>query len=194
MSVDPWELNDLWERSRPECPPIGHLLRRRMPDRWVRFHSLPRGRRHPLSAADHAEILSRYNSVLSAVLGESGCAAIYLVTVTYGIGDGAAGTEPVVVGLHPDAVPWMRAVNPDDPEDACDLHVSRSEFTPGCLDELLRYVADDRTSGVIVTDTSLQWLMHPYDGGIDVIAPSTTARDRLAARFGDWLSDRPDGL
>lgn len=194
MSVDAEQLSGDWSREWPDSPPIGHLLRRRMPDRWVRFHSLPRGRRNPLGADDYDEVLRRYNSVLAAMLGESGGDAVYLVTVTYGADDGAAGTEPVVVGLHPGAVPWMRAVNPDDPEDAYDLHVSRTEFTPGCLDDLLRYVADDRTSGVIVADRSLQWLMHPYDGGLDVIAPSVRARDRMAARFSGWLSDRPDGL
>ena len=49
-------------------------------------------------------------------------------------------------------------------------------------------------SGVIVTDVALRWLFHPYDGGMDVIAPSVRERDRLAARFHTWLSDRPDGL
>ena len=136
----------------------------------------------------------RYNTVLAAALGENDCAAIYLVTVQYGAGDLAAGTEPIHVGLHLGAAPWMHAVDPDDPEVAYDLHVSREQFTPGVLDELLRYVADDRTSEVLVTGVSLRWLFHPYDGGMDVIAPSVQERDRLAARFGTWLSDRPDGL
>ena len=165
-----------------------------MHDRWVRLHTLPLGRRCPTGAADHDEVLRRYNTVLAAVLDESGSTAIYLVTVAYGADDLAAGTEPIHIGLHPGAEPWMRAVDPDDPEVACDLHVSRRQFTPGDLDDLLRYVADDRTSDMIVTDTSLRWLVHPYDGGMDVIAPSGAERDLLAARFGAWLSDRPDGL
>ena len=136
----------------------------------------------------------RYNAVLTEVLGECGSAAIYLVTVEYGSGDLAAGTEPIRVGLHPGAAPWTHAVDPENPEVAYDLHVSRHDFTPGDLDDLLRYVADDRTSEVVVTDTSLRWLFHPYDGGMDVIAPSAAERERLAARFSTWLSDRPDGL
>lgn len=83
----------------------------------------------------------RYNTVLAAALGENDCAAIYLVTVQYGAGDLAAGTEPIHVGLHLGAAPWMHAVDPDDPEVAYDLHVSREQFTPGVLDELLRYAA-----------------------------------------------------
>lgn len=194
MSVDTAQLTVGWRESWPDCPPIGHLLRGRLHDRWVRFHTLPRGRRVPSGAADYREVLRRYNTVLSALLGESHSAAIYLVTVEYGDGDLAAGTEPIHIGLHPGAVPWMHAADPVNPEVAYDLHVSRQGFAPGDLDDLLRYVADDRTSEVLVTDTSLRWLFHPYDGGMDVIAPSVGERDRLAARFGTWLSDRPDGL
>ncbi len=38
------------------------------------------------------------------------------------------------------------------------------------------------------------WLYHPYDGGADVIARSSLERDGLAARYGSWLSDHPQGL
>lgn len=165
-----------------------------MSDRWVRFHALPGGKRHPCDARGYREALGRYNAVLAAMLDESGSDAIHLVTVEYGAGDLAAGTEPVFVGLHPAAVAWMKAAAPDDPTEAYSLHVSRQRFRPGDLDDLLRYVADDRTSGVIITDAQLGRLFHPYDGGMDVIAPSVAERDRLAARFGEWRSQRPDGL
>lgn len=165
-----------------------------MHERWVRFHSLPLGKRYATDAGEGREVLTRYNAVLAAGIAECLCAAVYLVTVEYGPDDGAAGTEPIHVGLHHGAVPWMHAVDPDDPEVAYDLHVSQEQFTPGTLDELLRYVAEDQTSEVVIADTSLRWLFHPYDGGMDVIAPSVQQRDRLAARFAAWRSDRPDGL
>lgn len=139
-------------------------------------------------------MLARYNTVVAAALAETGTETLLLVTVQYGPDDTAAGTEPVFVGLHPGAAAWMRAVDPEDPEVAYDLHVSRERFTPGDLDDLLRYVAEDRTSDVVITDPALRWLIHPYDGGVDVIAPSVEDRERFATRFAAWLSDRPDGL
>lgn len=175
-----------------------------MPERWVRFHSLPQSKRYPTSPREHAEVLRRYNAVLTAVLGESRSAPIYLVTVEYGArasvpgesGPGACATagEPIHVGLHPDAVWWMQATDPDDPEMVYGIHVSRRVFTRGNLDDLLGYVSEDRASDVVVADDSLHWLFAPYDGGMDVIAPSVAQRDRLAARFSEWLSQRPDGL
>lgn len=194
MSVDTKELTRRWHECWPQCPPVGFLFRHRMPDRWVRFHSLALGKRYPTSAVEYQEVLNRYNTVLEAILAESDSAAIYLVTAEYGAGDMAAGTEPIFVGLHDGAVRWMRAVDPDDDEVGYDLHVSRERFTPGDLDGLLRYIADDRASEVVVVDSALRWLFHPYDGGMDVIAPTADDRDRLAARFGTWLSERPDGL
>lgn len=161
-----------------------------MPDRWVRFHSLPHAKRYPSTADEYREVLVRYN----AVLNELRCAAVYLVTPAYDSGDSAAGTEPIHVGLHPGAVFWTHAVDPAGPEVSYDLHVTREDLTPGRLDGLLRYVADGRACEVVITDTELRWLFAPYDGGMDVIASSAAERDRLAARFHTWLSDRPDGL
>lgn len=194
MSVDTAELTLRWRQSWPACPPIGHVFRHHMPDRWVRFHSLPAARRYPTTPAEYHEVLHRYNAVLAAMAAETGSATIYLVTVDYGDADLAAGTEPIHTGLHPGAQAWMRAADPADSESVYGLHVSREDFATGSLDDLFRYVAEDRTSGVVIADTSLRWLFHPYDGGMDVIADSPGERDRLAARFSSWLSDRPDGL
>lgn len=165
-----------------------------MPERWVRFHTLASGGRYPTTPAEYIEVLHRYNAVLSALLDESGSAAIYLITVEYGPGDSAAGTEPVNVGLHSGAQPWMRVPDPADHELTYLVHVSGEGFAPGVLDDLFRYVAEDRTSDVVVADESLCRLFHPYDGGMDVIAASTAERNGLAARFASWRSDRPDGL
>ncbi|MFI6843217.1 hypothetical protein OG535_10485 [Kitasatospora sp. NBC_00085] len=63
-----------------------------------------------------------------------------------------------------------------------------------CLDQLLRAVADDAAADVLITDTGLERIHHPYDGGADVLLTSTDERDRLRARHADWLSSHPDGL
>jgi hypothetical protein len=190
MSVDVEALTRLWQQLWPQCPPIGYLLRYHMPDRWLRIHTLPNSQRYPVNASDYEIVLHRYNAVLS----ELGATEIHLITPEYQADDLSAGTEPIHVGLHPGAVKWMHAVNPDDPEIAYDLHISRQQFQPGILDDLLRRVADWQATGVLVTDTALRWLFHPYDGGADLIASSAIERDQLKTRFKEWLSPRPDGL
>jgi hypothetical protein len=190
MSIDPSDLTRRWEQSWPQCPPIAYRFKTCMHDRWIRFHSLPGSKRYASSEAEYEIILHRHNTILR----ELGATEIYLMTVEYDVDDLAARTEPVHAGLHPNASRWMRAADPDDPDMAYDVHVSQLRHEAGVLDDLLRYVADDRAGHVIVTDTALRWLYHPYDGGADVILPSSTERDQLKAQHSEWLSDRHDGL
>ena len=62
------------------------------------------------------------------------------------------------------------------------------------LGAILGAAAERDLSEVIVGPESLDWLYHPYDGGVDVIARSSEERDCLRAQFAEWLSPRPDGL
>jgi hypothetical protein len=62
------------------------------------------------------------------------------------------------------------------------------------LDELLRAVANDEISNVILGPTDLRWLHMPYDGGADAILPTRLERDLLRTRHHDWLSLHPEGL
>ncbi len=59
------------------------------------------------------------------------------------------------------------------------------------FDHFLRAAADRRLAG---GPPDLRWLYHPYDGGADVIAPSSVERDKLKSKFAAWLSDHPQGL
>jgi hypothetical protein len=49
-------------------------------------------------------------------------------------------------------------------------------------------------ANVLLADAGLRWLYHPYDGGMDVMLPSTAERDVLRDRYRDWLSVHPSGL
>jgi hypothetical protein len=62
------------------------------------------------------------------------------------------------------------------------------------LDRLLRLVADHVTSDVIITNSELNWLYHPYDGGADIIANSAAQRDQLRTAHPDSQSAHPQGL
>ena len=45
-----------------------------------------------------------------------------------------------------------------------------------------------------ITDLSLERIHHPYDGGADVLLPTTAERDALIQRHTDWLSRHPNGF
>jgi hypothetical protein len=108
-------------------------------------------------------------------------------------------TEPELLELDPHAMPWRCvAMHRHDSifAEPTYWHVFVNErfWTPGLFDALVRKIADDVLANVMIVAVDGKWLLHPYDGGMDVILESSTARDKLKGRFGQWLSWRPDGM
>jgi hypothetical protein len=81
-----------------------------------------------------------------------------------------------------------------DPESWMHFYAGETVWSRSVLDDLLRRVADDQVGDVTGADPGLRWLYHPYDGGMDVILPSSADRDALRDRHRDWLSAHPRGL
>ena len=189
-------LTERWAAEWPTTPPIGYLLRLNVPDRWVRFHSLPESKRYPDSPEEMAVVLDRHNTLLSELV-ETECEgegqALLVITCAWGDRQDLA-RDPHLQAVDGLAAYWQSIFDPKWREAWTHLWVSRSKWQAGCLDPLLELVAEDRTADVIVAPDSLAWLYHPYDGGADVIASSVAIRDRLSDEYREWLSTHPTGL
>ena len=182
-SSDAWRetLDGLWDRKWPETSPVAHELRAIHADVWVRFHSLPDSKRHAETDAEYATVLSRHNAVLDALGLQDTC---LVIAPRYA-------EQPLDPSVHE----WhWRTVRSDTFFEPVELYTFTVDYPSKGVDGVLREVADDRLSGVILAPLELDWLYHPYDGGADVLAPSQAERDRLRESFAEWLSSRPDGL
>lgn len=188
----------LWRERWPSGPPVAHTFRSTYADRWVRFHSLPGSKRYPEFEDEYAIVLHRYNTVLDELFAG---AEVFVVTLDWYWSD--TPTEPTRHPeprrtLHPGGVHWWTESDEDDPDP--ELHTrtrfyaDRRPWQHGCVDRLLRAVADETLVEVFITDTGLQRIHHPYDGGADVILTTPAERDRLRAKHADWLSGQPSGL
>jgi hypothetical protein len=184
----PATLTELWRRRRPHCPPVGYKLRDAYRNVWVRFHSLPGSKRYPENEGEYAVVLERYNTVLDELFAGGD---VYVITPVW-----TAGAEDPP--SPPEAGYWQSLLVEDDPEPEfrtyCHLYAARRSWRHGCLDPLLRDTADDKVAGVLVTDTRMHRVHHPYDGGADVFLTTSEERDRMRNRHADWLSTRPSGL
>lgn len=181
-------LTTAW-RTRWGRSPIAYQLRGWHADRWVRFHSLPGSKRYAETEEECEIILDRHHRVLAELGAQED---LYVVAAYFEDEKGRVSPDP----RHPGAVPWL-TIEPDDNspyEIAARLYASMTRFDRQTLDPLLRGVADDELSGVIIAPLDLRWLYHPYDGGADVIAPTAHDRDILKNRHTDWLSTHPAGL
>lgn len=193
-------LTERWESRWPRCRPIGHELRTCAADRWIRFHSLQGSKRYAETVHERSEVLARHNAILSylfrLVEPDTGRPVALVFTSAWGAPDDRR-RKSDLVAADPSASFWRSDEWDPDPESgAVWTHrwVSARPWSPGCIDALLALVGDWRTADVIVAPFSLAWLYHPYDGGADVIAPTSAERDRLAFEFGSWRPDNPQGL
>lgn len=191
--VDPVALSTLWDERWPGCSKLPYELRG-IPERWVRFHTLPQSKRYPETEAEYETVLTRHNTVLADLATDS---EVLVVTVSYSDArDSRECRSPETLAVQSDAVYWTSVCMDDEPdfESWMHLHVSRERWSSGGLDALLRHVADEVIANVVIADAGLRWLYHPYDGGMDVILPSTIERDALRCRYREWLSVHPSGL
>jgi hypothetical protein len=187
-----------WQQWLPGCDPVAHQLRMAFPDRWVRFHSLPGSKRYPEGEAEYATLLERHNRILGALAQPE--EAIILLSTGYSTSPEPVRPQPEWQLLDPMALPWrMVAMHELDAPfflAPSYWHVFASErvWQPSHLDPIIRLVADDVLANVMVVSPDCRWLLHPYDSGMDVIAESSAARDRLKRGHARWLSARADGL
>ena len=187
------ELSELWPARWPDVRPIGHRLRGG--DQWVRFHSLPESKRYADNDDEYAELLRRHRAVLGdlAALG-AGPSGLWVITCTWSAGPDPLPRPAPLAAATPDSAYWQ-SLPPDDYSEAwTHLFAGRVGLDDQGLDTLLCLVADGVTSDVILADADLRWLYHPYDGGADVIAPTSADRDVLQDRYAAWLPDNPSGL
>ncbi|WP_217280591.1 DUF3885 domain-containing protein [Kibdelosporangium persicum] len=190
------DLSALWRRQWPECPPLAHTLKHAHCDRWVRIHSLPGSKRYPSHDAEYDIVLHRHNTILDELFhGQE----VRIVTA-----DWSDATDAPVLPAHhelrnPGALHWTSVRTDEDETDPdfityTHLYASRRPWRSGLVDDLLRAVADDVTGNVMITSLSFDRVHHPYDGGADILLPTTGERDALKHRHTDWLSAHPLGL
>ncbi|MCZ4100419.1 MULTISPECIES: hypothetical protein [Streptomyces] len=194
VGFDSEALSALWRERRPLGPPVAHRLRSVYNDRWVRFHSLPGGKRYPENEHEYTTVLDRYNTVLDGLfVGRD----VYVVTTAWSVPPAEAEHPATRRDADHGASRWTTLTDAEDPDLDSDVHthlyVSRRPWQSGCIDTLLRHVADDELAGVLVTDTDLRRIHHPYDGGADVILATPQERDALRDEHRNWLSSHPSG-
>jgi hypothetical protein len=185
-----------WDLNFAGVPPIGSELRETLRERWVRFHSLPNSNRYPDNEGGYAELLGRHNMVLAELTNP--LESVKLITAGYSDHAEPVRSYPKLPTIDPNAKFWRTVV--DDVTDQGDgpdywhFYLSEWTFRPGVFDPLIRSIADEEVANVLIAASDLRWVLHPYDGGMDVIAPSVEERVRLRDRHSNWCSHRADGL
>lgn len=185
------ELTFYWMSTYGSTTPFE--LRHKFHQRWVRFHSLPESKRYAESDAEHQIVLERYNSILAALAEDR--ESLLLLSTGYSETPTPVREDPHLAEFDPGARHWW-SIAPEDDGESSYKHIFVSEWAwkRNIFDPLLLLVADWTVANIHIVSVSSNWVLHPYDGGTDVILPSTNERDRLKQKFCPWLSQHEDGL
>ncbi|MFF1615312.1 hypothetical protein ACFVYA_46890 [Amycolatopsis sp. NPDC058278] len=189
-------LSTLWRQQWPECRPFADELKLAYRDRWVRFHSLPESQRYPGTEAEYDIVLHRYNTVLDELFhGQE----VRIITADWSDTPEVPAPSAQHTLWNPGAHHWTSMLTDEDEPDPdfvgyTHLYVNCRPWRPGLVDDLLRAAADYVTGGVMITSLAFDRVHHPYDGGADILLPTTGERDALKHRHTDWLSLHPSGF
>ncbi len=188
MAIDIKAFHNKWRGKFSDLEPRVELLRGACQDRWVRFYTLPEGKRYAEEPEERETIINRIYSVLSELTDSQ----MLIVISTAWSPKPLPGDEDRAQsgGILPKTY-WMSfPENPDEtnPEFLSyrHLHVQEVDIKDKLLESLFKKVAEDEIAGLILTDSALEWLFCPYDGGMDVIARTANERHALQLRFSEW--------
>ncbi|MGD1953863.1 MAG: hypothetical protein ACFBZ9_01200 [Sphingomonadales bacterium] len=188
------KIDSYWKNAFPDISPVGWELRERLPERWVRFHSLPGGKRYPESPKERAIVVERASAVAAAVLGEKG--PYYVLAYVYEPDPDLPFSVENTWRYHGIPLDQRFTCLEDSEADAArivvftgatyDLGASFEAAVLGIAEELSpRSIWVSPTTGAVYA---------PYDGGLDITLPQPADIQQLKAKFKKWLSKRSDGL
>lgn len=166
-----------WNLAYPGTEPMGWKLRDgAMP--WVRFHGLPNSKRYAESASERATILSRANALGADLLG--------------------VGKRCWVVEARADDIVRQAEFigsyeeEPDGP--IWKYYVREECWIAGKFDSEIAEIADDGPFYLVWISREHGGIFAPYDGGFDLFPASEERAIHLRTVYGEWLSEREDGL
>jgi hypothetical protein len=175
-----------WAEELPGVCPLGGLA---LPEhRWVRFHSLPGSRRYPrrglTGRRDWRELLNRHTALIEEL-----CAlapAGFLSRPKWPQNDLAFPGNARWRSTGLSWLPWAEVDTCDALEGPPLIFMAAPITWPAqWADRWLRAVAKYEVSGALIA-ADLSWIAAPYDGGIDLMLPTTELRDAFQERHAAW--------
>jgi hypothetical protein len=189
-----------WAKNFPEIPPINHLFKHLLTDRWLRIHSLPEAKRYAQTAEEWAILLERQNTIFNDLMPQN--EKICIVSGIYS-NDNKVFDKAVFDGL-----PYFKTLNFKELEAIDMFKMSKDWFDEGIkftpcfaeeiyaphkFDSLLKSIANDEWR-LFFIDPKSRTIIAPYDGGVDIIINGEHPLSMYKEKYKNWLSDRADGL
>lgn len=187
---------DYWNRTYPNSLPIGHELKHVFNERWFRIHSLPKSKRYAETIEETSIMLNRQNELIEDIFG--GNQEFYILVGLY--------NSDLTKEQNVNEFDWnsfqhvmdipLHKVRPEEHEGVPDFYqifISKTTWTLHQIDELLVKLANDEVKATFIC-TNNNRIIHPYDGGVDIILENEQTMQAYKQRYSNWLSPREDGM
>ena len=187
---------ELWHDRFPWTPPVGYRLRENVPNRWVRFHSLPRSKRYPDTAEEFDTVLGRANALADQLFEEGDRFWLVASRPEQVPNAESFDVEPFTLTRFnlPKVFTWEDAQESVEDRLLWSSHAELLTWRTAAYDDIFRKIADDDECAVIFATADLSSILAPYDGGFDLILANADDAFEIESKFNFWLSDRTDSL
>lgn len=177
------EFEQNWHKFYEGLPPLGHVLRKKFYDSWVRFHALPKSKRYADTEAEREIILSRANSLAIEIFGAS--KTLWLVSMST---EGWSDEDEFIPRLKARHIlNWTAQEDDWLAPDTYPFWGVKIVWKPKSIDWLFTCIADE-ISGALMFEPESGLVFAPYDGGFDIIGLEKKRIEFLETKYADWMS------
>lgn len=184
------QFSQFWNSIFSGSLPLMHLLREEKRPQWVRFYSLPEGKRYPANTAEMEEILKRYNCVADTIFDDN--EPLWLVS---DVGTEKSETNQILkfLAMKFKSTGIKSYTDSDNDKFRSRFFYKQAHWKVGGFDDLFSLVSNEKMPPLLFVNQKAQ-LFYVYDGGMDVILPNADQLSHIKRQFVQWLSPLASGL
>jgi hypothetical protein len=191
---------NFWTEHFGDLPPISHLFKHLLSDRWVRIHSLPEAKRYASTPAEWSILFKRQNTIFEEFLAPE--EEIYVLTGIYSTELAPCDATALYDLPFQQTIDFQQLTSVDmyqlsqkwvDEDTVYTPFVAATRWQPSTFQPVLQAVANDEWRLFFLAPKS-NTIIAPYDGGMDIILNKATSVAAFKSKYQDWLSRRDDGL
>jgi hypothetical protein len=189
-----------WAENFPNTPPINHLFKHNLSEKWLRIHSLPEAKRYAETEEEWAILFERQHTLFQDLMPQH--ETFYLLLGLYSQGEKIYDTsifqdydffktltfnELEKTDLYKMSGDWY------DEGMFYTPYFAEVKNNPNDFDTILKAIANDEIR-VFFLNSKNNCIIAPYDGGVDLIFNNHETKDFYRKKYSAWLSEREDGL
>jgi hypothetical protein len=189
-----------WAEHFAETPPINHLFKHLLKEKWLRIHSLPESKRYAETDEEWAELFERQHVLFQDLMPPN--ELFYMLLGLYGQGEKIYDESIFEAYDFFKTLTFNELEKVDLYETSGDWYDEGMFYTP-CFAEvknnphdfnaILRAIANDEIR-VFFLNPNHNCIIAPYDGGVDLILKDKETMLFYKEKYKNWRSEREDGL